>query len=106
MKGNIARLPIYTLEMIYQHSPLHPFYYSWKSEWVGLSLTGERTDDNQTTGAIVAPVRQHQGRSASGLFTARLRIKIQPHDIPGFWNVGSYHSMDSLPLSGPVAISS
>src|SRR5579863_7922253 len=92
--------------MIHQDCPFDPIDNCRKTEWIRLSLTGQRAHDEQTTGAVVALIGQYQCRTAMGLLTPHLWIEIQPDDVARVRDIAGYHSTISFPTSGPQSISS
>ena len=106
MKLRAAASPVEALQLIDENGTFDFAHGDGEREGVRLALAGERTDDGQAAGAVVADVGEDERGAALRLFAADLGIEIEEDDVAGVGHVGSYHSTDSLPTAGPVEISS
>ena len=97
--------PIQALDLVGQNDP-REVAGGRKGDLKGIALVsgGDGTEQGEAGFPIVTSRAQRQGRAASGLVMAGLRIAGQPHDFPVSGDVGPlYHA--SLPWVGPVSTS-
>src|SRR5579872_633364 len=106
MEFRAASGPVHTLQLINKNGALHVIDCYRQGKGIGFALAGERTNHRESAGPVISHVGQHESRTALCLLAANLRVEVEENDIACLRNVGTYHSTDSLPTSGPRAISS
>src|SRR5208283_1839413 len=102
MKCGVARCPIQTLEMVYQHCTLDFVHRDRQGKRIRLAATGERADHRESAGLVVGLIGDYQGGPSFRLLTPGLRIEIEPDQVSGARNVAGYHSTSSLPRAFPM----
>src|SRR6266536_329359 len=91
MECGFAGGPVQALEMIYKHGTFDLFDRCGERKGIGFSPAGQRTDNDQPTGSVIALFGNHQSGPALCLLASCLRIEIEPNDISRSWNVRTWN---------------